>query len=204
VDGNCLYLGADSGIVYTSKDTGKTWSKFQNDSIEYFENWPGVVTSFARTSLGLYMGLDGHGIYRTVNNCTTWNAIPTGRADDEVTSMFAINELIVFCSFNASIMVCHPDGAWNTFNEGVVDGRYYYITKNSSYLYFVDREGQIFSRPISDLFQSNISYLNNISIHKKNIKGNLYDLKGCLIKYPFDKLGNNKQLHSYLLKGVRR
>lgn len=103
-DGGSLFLLGETGLLAKSDDFGLTWQQFNNF-------YQGSFFSLARTQTGniLVAGLRGH-VFRSLNNGSQWDEIPTNTTALLNDIVFANDERIFILGNNGMLLISTDDG----------------------------------------------------------------------------------------------
>ncbi|TWX64551.1 hypothetical protein ESZ36_19825 [Colwellia demingiae] len=103
-DGDSLFLLGETGLLARSDDFGLTWQQFDNF-------YQGSFFSLARTQTGnvLVVGLRGH-VFRSLNNGSQWDEIPTNTTALLNDIVFANDERIFILGNNGMLLISTDDG----------------------------------------------------------------------------------------------
>ena len=165
-----IWMSGSSQLIYYSDDFGKTWKEF--DKVEKKGNLRFSTIHFSNNdNIGLF-GSFWNVIYKTTDNCKTWNKIPTPLSQKKYSRQSKeerpdIRKVRVFNNFiivnqQGKIYYTKKDSInWRRIPD-VVD---FEITKNREIIYFVNKDLSIqtFDKNVKPKWKSNKS-LNNFSL----------------------------------------
>ncbi len=115
VRGSKLYAGTEeNGGFFLSTDSGITWMARSN-GLPLQSN----VTAIMAIGNEIFVGIPGNGVYRSINNGTSWASASTGLIAD-VTD-FAVIGSTFFAATDEGIFSSFDGASWSATNSGLTD-----------------------------------------------------------------------------------
>jgi ligand-binding sensor domain-containing protein len=152
-----LYAGAEGGGVFLSNDDGDNWKSLRRNATVYSMaingtniyaggnqylihstnngtswNWiplgSSQISSFAMKDFYLFVGTQGDGVYRTSDNCSTWDTVNTGLTNIIINALYFHNTDL-FAGTEDGIYLSTDNGDnWVVSNQGLTNLNVYTIT----------------------------------------------------------------------------
>ena len=115
-DGTVIYVAGEKGVLFRSKDGGKTWSSLNSP---YEGSFFGIIIGFKPNELLLY-GLQGH-IFKTVDGGISWREIATDNNNGLMAGVLYGDKGVVIVGNGGVIMLSKDFG--DSFTKEVTDDR---------------------------------------------------------------------------------
>ena len=141
VNGNNIYAGVNAGGAFKSTLNGTSWNAVNNGLTV------GDVESFFFQDSTIYIATS-YGIYKSTNNCSSWNKIYNYPA----LSVFLVDTNIFASTYDYGLFLSKDNGAnWNDINEGFTNIFYNSATILIGDTLYTGLKNGIWKRPYSDL-----------------------------------------------------
>ena len=122
-----LYTGSDDGLVYVSKNSGKTWKNISGNLPK--ELWVSNVYASNHDEKVVYLSLDGYRwdnfspyLFQSKNYGKTWESISTNLPDSPINVVIEdnVNEDILYVGNDHGVYISLDQGkTWEPFNKGL-------------------------------------------------------------------------------------
>ena len=122
-----LYTGSDDGIVYVSKNSGKTWKNISGNLPK--ELWVSNVYASNHDEKVVYLSLDGYRwdnfspyLFQSKNYGKTWESISSNLPDSPINVVIEdnVNEDILYVGNDHGVYISLDQGkTWEPFNKGL-------------------------------------------------------------------------------------
>jgi ligand-binding sensor domain-containing protein len=166
VKGTRLYAGTWGDGVYVSDDYGASWTNSSNGL-----NKLSIYTIVADEP-NVYLGND-EGVYSSANNGFHWDLKSTGLTNTYVRALVVIHLNLIVGTAGEGIFVSMNSGAlWTPSDTGLTDGFIYCLAVNGSKLFAGAPNGEIWSRPISEIITSVEERTKNIVVDNYSLYQN--------------------------------
>jgi photosystem II stability/assembly factor-like uncharacterized protein len=122
-----LYTGSDDGLVYVSKNSGKTWKNISGNLPK--ELWVSNVYASNHDEKVVYLSLDGYRwdnfspyLFQSKNYGKTWESISSNLPDSPINVVIEdnVNEDILYVGNDHGVYISLDQGkTWEPFNKGL-------------------------------------------------------------------------------------
>ena len=122
-----LYTGSDDGLVYVSKNSGKTWKNISGNLPK--ELWVSNVYASNHDEKVVYLSLDGYRwdnfspyLFQSKNYGKTWKSISSNLPDSPINVVIEdnVNEDILYVGNDHGVYISLDQGkTWEPFNKGL-------------------------------------------------------------------------------------
>ena len=122
-----LYTGSDDGLVYVSKNSGKTWKNISGNLPK--ELWVSNVYASNHDEKVVYLSLDGYRwdnfspyLFKSKNYGKTWESISSNLPDSPINVVIEdnVNEDILYVGNDHGVYISLDQGkTWEPFNKGL-------------------------------------------------------------------------------------
>ncbi len=122
-----LYTGSDDGLVYVSKNSGKTWKNISGNLPK--ELWVSNVYASNHDEKVVYLSLNGYRwdnfspyLFQSKNHGKTWESISSNLPDSPINVVIEdnVNEDILYVGNDHGVYISLDQGkTWEPFNKGL-------------------------------------------------------------------------------------
>ena len=122
-----IYTGSDDGLVYVSKNSGKTWKHISGNLPK--ELWVSNVYASNHDEKVVYLSLDGYRwdnfspyLFQSKNYGKTWESISSNLPDSPINVVIEdnVNEDILYVGNDHGVYISFDQGkTWEPFNKGL-------------------------------------------------------------------------------------
>lgn len=192
--GNTLFAGTNGGGIFVFNSTTYIWSVV-NTGLTNLD-----IYSLASDGTSIYAGTQGGGVFKSTNLGVNWTAINSGLTFNYVTSL-SIGQNNIFTGTNgAGVFRSSNAGTnWTAINTGLTTLDIYSLDMSGTYLYAGSENTGIWKRNLSEITDiakynksnsinvfpnpaADIISLNIESINNDDLKMNIYNVMGTLVK----------------------
>lgn len=147
------WMSGNSQLIYFTEDKGKTWKSF--DKIEQTGNLRFATIHFAKDEITGLFGSFYNVLYRTKDNCKTWEKLPTPLAQNKYQRLSKEER---------------PD-----FRKVRQLGEYYIVNQQGRV--FISKNDNIDWQPMKDIIDFEVTESENLYTINKNSRVELFDKK---------------------------
>ena len=145
VKGNRLFAGTWGDGIYLSDDYGASWTKSNNGINKLF------IYTIASDGPNVYFGND-EGVYSSANNGFFWSLLDSGLTNTYIRALIVVHPNLLVGTSGQGVFVSVNSGAlWTPVDTGLTDGFIYCMAVNGSKLFAGSLNGEIWSRPLSEI-----------------------------------------------------
>jgi hypothetical protein len=178
-----IYTGSDDGMIYVTKNSGKTWKNISKDMPQ--DLWVSKLYASSHEENIIYVSLDGYRwdnfspyIFKSSNYGKTWVSISSNLPDSPINVIIEdnVNGDILYIGNDHGVYISMNQGAsWEPFSSGLTSAAVHdlVIQKDENHL-LVGTHGR-------SIYLSNIEKIQNLSSEIQNSSLYMYPLKD--VKY---------------------